>query len=158
MYAQTMHRMFREPVAPSGVLLTTYNLKSKLSQRYDGISKIIKRKTIFNTFQPITHVINILFVTGIVPHDLKLAKVIPIYKSYRPVRLLPAISKILEKIRYKPKHSTIHPIIQLLNYCVESNNKQRPEITLAICDMSKAFDVIGHEILLNKLLWNTWKY
>ena len=105
-------------------------------------------------------------------------KVIPIYKSsdqsllqnYRPVSLLRAISKILEKIMYKtllsflepilfkhqygfsPKHSTIHPIIQLQNYCAESNNTPRLEITLAIfCDLSKDFDVISHDIFLNKL-------
>ena len=174
-----MRSMFIDPVVSYDVLLTTYNLKPKLSQGYDGISTKLLKKTISNILQPITHIIHILFVTGIV----KIAKVIPIYKSsdqsllqnYRPVSLLLAISKISEKIMFKtllsfletilfkhqysfrPKHSTIYPIILLLNYGAESNNKPRPEITLAICDMSKAFDVIGHEILLNKLLWNTWK-
>jgi len=108
--------------------------------------------------QPITHLINKSFVIGIVPQDLKIAKVIPIYRSfdqslrqnYRPLSLLTAISKILEIIMYKkllsflelilfkqqyvfrPKYSTIHPIIQLLNYSAESSNKPKPEITLAI--------------------------
>jgi len=170
--------MFIDPVVSSDLLLTTYNLKPKLSQGYDGISTKLLKETISNILQPITHIINISFVTGIVPQDVKIAKVIPIYKSsdqsllqnYRPVSLPPAIYKILEKIIYKkllsfletilfkqqysfrPKHSTIHPIIQLLNYCAESNNKARPEITLAIfCDLSKAFDVISNEIPLNKL-------
>ena len=111
---------------------------------------------------------------------MKIAKVVPIYKSsdstilqnYRPVSLLPAFSKLLEKIVFKqlmrfltgqnilydhqygfrPKHSTIHPIIHLLNHCASSSSKHDPETTLAIlCDLSKAFDVINHAILLTKM-------
>ena len=100
-----MHSMFIDSVAPSDVILTTYNLKPKLSQGYDGISTKLLKETISNILQPIIHIINRSFVIGIVPQDLKIAKVIPIYKSsdqsllqnYRPVNLLPAISKILEK-------------------------------------------------------------
>ena len=172
-----MHRMFLYPVARSKVRVTTNNLKAKLSQEYDSISTKLLKKTISNILQPINHIINISFVTGIVPQDLKIAEVIPIYKSsdqsllqnYRPISLLSVFSKILEKLCskllsflepilfkhkycFRPRQSTIHPIIQLLNYCAESQNKPRFEITLAIfCDLSKAFDVISYEIPLNKL-------
>ena len=45
---------------------------------------------------------------GMVPDDLKIAKIIPVYKSddkkivsnYRPISVLPAFSKILEKLVY----------------------------------------------------------
>ena len=44
---------------------------------------------------------------------------------------------------FRPKHSTIDPIIHLLNNCAASFSKHNPEMTLAIlCDLSKAFDVI----------------
>jgi len=54
-------------------------------------------------------VINTSFETGRVPNDMKIAKVLPIDKSadktllknYRPISLLPAFSKVIEKLLYK---------------------------------------------------------
>jgi len=104
-----MHCMFLDSVAPSDVLLTTHNFKQKLSHGFDGTFTKLLKETISNILQTIPHVINKSFVTGIAPQDLKIAKVVPIYKfpdkrllqDYRPVSLLPANSKILEKIMYK---------------------------------------------------------
>ena len=104
----------------------------------------------------------------------------PIYKSadkdqlknYRPISLLPAFSKVFEKVMYnkimnyfdsnnlfyqhqygfRPKRTTSHPIIQLLNKCASDNNLKPKHLTAAIlCDLSKAFDVINHNILIRKL-------
>ena len=91
---------------------------------------------------PLAHIVNLSLSHGIDPHDMKLAKIVPIFKNgntklfnnYRPISILPAFSKILEKIvcnrllhfletkiiLYKPRHefrknhNTIHPIIHLL--------------------------------------------
>ena len=62
----------------------------------DSIDKIIF---------PITSIINLSITSGFVPNQLKIAGVIPLFKSgerdifsnYRPVSILPAFSKILEK-------------------------------------------------------------
>ena len=106
--------------------------------------------------------------------------VIPVYKAsgqsllnnYRPISLLSPFSKLLERIMYnkindffnannllflhqygfRSKHSTIHPILHLLNHCAESNNQSPSKITIAtFCDLSKAFDTISPKILLHKL-------
>ena len=40
----------------------------------------------------------------------------------------------------------------MLNHCAERNNKLISEYTLAtLCDLSNAFDVISHKIILQKL-------
>ena len=82
------------------------NLASKSNSGHDGISaRFIKRiqKTIT---PPLTHIINQSLCTGIFPDRLKIAKVIPLFKkgnqhilnNYRPISLLPVISKVSEKI------------------------------------------------------------
>ena len=98
----TLHDIFLAPVSQSDVLNIT--LKPKTSSGYDCISTKLLKATINEILEPLTHVINTSFETGRVPNDMKIAKVIPIYKSadktllknYRPISLLPAFSKVIE--------------------------------------------------------------
>ena len=57
---------------------------------------------------PITHIVNMSIISNSVPNQVKLAKVKPLFKknnntdvnNYRPVSVLGAVSKILEKAVY----------------------------------------------------------
>ena len=57
----------------------------------------------------LTQIINSSFQSGIAPNEMKIAKVTPIFKSgdtevfsdYRPLSMLPVVSKVLEKLFYK---------------------------------------------------------
>ena len=116
---------------------------------------------------------------GYFPNELKIAKVIPLFKNkgsitdisnYRPISMLSVFSKVFEKLIHKEvsqffisnnifnncqygfreKHSTVHALINAISNVHDSiDNKQH---TLGIfIDYSKAFDTINHEILLHKL-------
>ena len=91
-------------------------------------------------------------------------------KNYRPISLLPSMSKILERLVYKrlyyfllnnnilipnqfvfrKGHSTDLAIIQLCEKIIESFIN-REHIIGVFMDLSKAFDTIDHTILLYKL-------
>jgi hypothetical protein len=112
------------------------------------------------------------------PDQCKIAKVVPIFKkgetnkfsNYRPVSVLPAISKILERLMYnrlikfvdhfniiqsnqfgfRKNYSTSLAINSFVNLFHEAIEKDHYMISLFI-DLSRAFDTISHEILFNKL-------
>ena len=95
--------MFLDPVTPDDISSIVKKMKPKSSHGEDGISTKLLTKTIDTILNPITHIINLTFETGVFPTDLRCAKVIPIHKSgdpcllnnYRPISLLSSFSKIL---------------------------------------------------------------
>ena len=145
---------------------------------YDEINNKILKKTA-NTAAPFLKILfNASMKQGEFPDCFKLAQVTPLFKGgnksdlgcYRPISLLPAISKILEKIiqvrvmnflteekviseqqfGFRPKFSTEYAILDI--YEKLTHNLDNSLVSCAIfLDLAKAFDTVSHDILLQKL-------
>uniref|UniRef100_A0A3P9L4Z8 Reverse transcriptase domain-containing protein n=1 Tax=Oryzias latipes TaxID=8090 RepID=A0A3P9L4Z8_ORYLA len=139
--------------------------------------KVVK-KVIHSVAKPLTYICNLSLQTGRFPNQMKIAKVIPIYKSgdkhqftnYRPVSLLPQFSKILEKIfndklalfiekhniinenqyGFRENRSTSLAIIDAVEEITNALDKKKYAAGIFI-DLKKAFDTLNHDILLDKL-------
>ena len=166
------------PVTCTEILETLKLLQPKLSQDFNGLSMYLVKKLSFQLAKPLCHLINLSFSTGVVPTQLKIAKIIPIFKSgdplcmdnYRPISLLSCFSKIFEKIAcirlsiflennkllsdnqfgFRSNHSTVHPMLKFMNHVSNALNKKKHCIAI-FCDLRKAFDTVDHEILFKKL-------
>ena len=170
--------MFFMPTNKKELIEIALSIKSKASTGHDNFSNKLIKAIIPYIATPLVHIFNISLQSGIVPDTYKLAKVIPVFKAgeklnpnnYRPISLLPAFSKILEKIVHKRlinfllKYDIIYPqqygflrgrsteqamIDIILNITHAIENKK---LSLGIfLDLSKAFDTISHKILLGKM-------
>ena len=77
------------------------NLKPKTSQGFDNLSTCIIQKAMKEVAAPLTHIFNQSFLLGVVPDQMKIAKIVPVFKAgnkkilnnYRPISILPAFSK-----------------------------------------------------------------
>ena len=125
-------------------------------------------------------IINLCFVKGVFPDCLKNATVIPIFKKglssdmscYRPIALLPFISKILERclfnrlsnycslhnifaptqFGFRKGRSTQDAILFITERIYDTFNRGDGTFNINIyIDFQKAFDTVDHHILLNKL-------
>ena len=101
--------MFVLPITPSEICDVTATFKCNKSAGYDSNSPNVIKSIIKNIALPLCNVFNKSLLTGCFPDKLKVAKVIPLYKgddkrllnNYRPISVLPAFSKILERLMYK---------------------------------------------------------
>lgn len=166
------------PVSENDVKLVIENLKSKSSSGVDRISNKLIKFIKFEIYKPLTIIINQILYTGIFPSKLKIAKIIPIFKTgdnyvfnnYRPISLLPSLSKIVERIMhnqlfkhfndnklfydsqygFRQQHSTELAAIELIDKIVTKMNNNELPLNIYL-DLSKAFDTLDHDILLNKM-------
>lgn len=177
-FTPVSHNFFLLPVTEADVLKSIATLNNSSSSGPDEITANILKYCSDVLAEPIAHFINSSFSSGIFPAGLKLCKTIPVFKkgdrqdpgNYRPISLSNTLSKVIESIVK----------VRLENYCLKFNilnqaqhgftvnkstesalyellseiyaNCNRDLLTaVIICDLSKAFDLVDHRLLLQKL-------
>jgi len=154
------------------------SLKNSNSCGIDNISNALLKKIAFNISDVLAYLFNFSIFSGIFPNDLKSAVVIPLFKkgerdkkqNYRPISLLPTIAKVSEKavkkrmLEYLVKISFLSPkqfgfkegtstedaLLDFLSY-INKGLDDKMICASFFVDITKAFDMVNHEILLQKL-------
>ena len=163
------------PDIVEGVVL---KLKNSKSTGLDNIDTGVIKLSLPYILPALTHIVNLSINKCEFPSQWKVAKIIPLYKkedpldvkNYRPVALLPILSKVLEKIvfmqisqyleanclihpnhhGFRAFHSTTTSLIQMYDRWVDAmENKKYTGV--CFLDLSAAFDIVDHSLLLQKL-------
>ena len=146
----------------------------------DGIPMSVLRKGIEVLAPPIAHLVNRSFASGVVPRGFKCGLVLPVHKgkgknpavreSYRPVSILPALSKIIEVIAkmdvqshlllinalpgsqwgFRPNRSSTAALATAHAKWIQGS-KEGNVVGILAFDLSSAFDTVDKEQLLPKL-------
>ena len=151
---------------------------SNSSCALDPIPTSVLKQCTDEMIPTLQQIINKSLVNSQVPNELKHAIILPRVKkvgqsleptNYRPVSNLPYLSKLLEQSAidqldshfksnglyekyqsaYKPRHSTETALIHITNSLLQSMDKNHV-IFLALLDLSAAFDVVDHELMLQR--------
>ncbi|GFX58417.1 RNA-directed DNA polymerase from mobile element jockey [Trichonephila clavipes] len=171
-----------QPALPSEIINYIKKIKIKKSPGRDGITnKMIKNLPLITVFK-ITNIINNMFKLRNFPNAWKTAVIIPILKpgknpklaeSYRPISLLPILSKLAEKIistrlnaflesenilarvpeqhGFRPRLSTSHQLLRVVEYIKDAIDRNQ-HVAAVFLDIQKAFDRVWHTGLLVKLI------
>ena len=154
------------------------NLKNSKGVDYYGLNSDML-KAVKNKIIPLlTRIINSCIDEGCFPDVLKLAVVTPVYKkgdpnmpdNYRPISVLPVVSKIFESLLkkqlveyfegrnlfcpeqfgFRSGRGTLRALVELVE-AVITGFEDKQYCAVSFLDLTKAFDCVSHDILIRKL-------
>ena len=155
-------------------------MTNSTSRGIDNLDNFTIKIAAVSLYKPIQHVINLSIANNMFPMKWKLGKVKPLLKgldldqkqpsSYRPICILPTLSKLTEKVvqtqllqhlektgqlhrdhhGYRDKLNTTTALMQITDVIYKSTDKNRITVSMSV-DMSAAFDMVRHDLLLQKL-------
>ena len=166
------------PVSPVEVKEIITKLKNTKSTGMDYIDTWVIKLVGGDILPALTHIVNLSISRNEFPLSWKIAKVVPLLKkgdplqskNYRPVALLPIFSKVLEKavflqvVKYlesnhllnpnhhgcRQGHNTATALLQMYDQWLEEVENDMM-VGVMMIDLSAAFDMVDHNILLKKL-------
>lgn len=170
--------LFLKPASEAEIYNIIMSLKISNSSGLDNLSSTLIKQSANYILSPLTFLINLSLLEGTFPSILKTARVFPLHKkgdntlaeNYRPVAILSTISKILERavfnriVEFATKHkiisesqhgfrknrSTETAIVSFLDKLYENLDRKNKCVGLFM-DLSKAFDLVNHTLLIEKL-------
>lgn len=160
------------------IISTINSLKGSSSSSQDHITSIILKQNKQFLAGPLLHICNASFESGSFPNVLKKSVITPVYKNgdktliqnYRPISILPTISKVLEKlinnrlVEYLETYNLLSPnqygfrrgtstsdaVRNLSDHIVNALDKGKKCLSVFL-DFQKAFDTVSVPLLLKKL-------
>ena len=166
------------PITTELIIKYVKSLSDNVATGPDNVPTYAIKQAISIAAGHLTFVINSFFSNGEFLDAWKTARVTPIFKSgeqdlvinYRPISILPALSKIVERhvflslsswfnkfnllfssqSSYRKHHSCITAMVNLVDQLI-ANMDDKLISSLLMIDLSKAFDTINHELLITKL-------
>ena len=152
-------------------------IKPNLTMGPDGVPAFFIKDCVTCLLQPLCFLFNLIICKATFPDRWKTAKVVPVYKSgdkhniqnYRPIAIISNFSKLFESILSNVLYRHVSPMISTCqhgfikgrststNLCeyvqfISNALEARTQVDVIYTDLSKAFDTVKHDVLINKLL------
>lgn len=175
-----INSFYFEHTTDSEVIHHILSLKNSTSRDTYGLNAQVIKHISLIVSKPLSHLINRCVDEEVFPRCLKIAKTVALFKkgdsdeigNYRPISILPIFSKIFESIikdrlsnffetkklfaceqfGFRKMKNTTQAVSDIVDTIIQAFDNGESSC-LTLIDLSKAFDCVDHNILLDKLYY-----